>query len=142
MKGFSLIELLTVVLIVGILSAIALPQYTKAVEKSRAAEAMTLCKSVIEAQNRSLAAFPNASVARKGAIDVQLTGGTWNSNNANANTYTTDLFVYTLLSTGCRAHRRNGAYSGYELTFGHDGTGSCTDGEGSICASFSGIIGL
>ncbi|ENX3947354.1 pilin [Photobacterium damselae] len=62
-KGFTLIELMIVVAVIGVLSAIAIPQYQKYVAKAEVASAlatMTGVKTNIEASTVENGLFPKA----------------------------------------------------------------------------------
>ena len=90
-KAFTLIELLVVVLIIGILAAVALPQYQTAVNKSRYAGLMPLAKSVKDAEEAQLMATGHYT-AKLEDLSVQVPGTIEPENTATGDHVTIELY--------------------------------------------------
>ncbi len=96
-QGFTLIEMLVVVLIIGILAGIALPQYEMAVEKAKATEALMNMRTIIGAVERNILVSGTdngsyESYGNRNNWDIELTGGIWIDNDSFQ--YMTDYFKY------------------------------------------------
>ena len=135
-KGFTLIELLVVVLIIGILAAIALPQYFKAVERARAAEALSIFGTIAGAQQRYYLIHGSSFADEFGKLDIDFT--TSSGTAASGTSFNTNSFAIAIDAESphqnVTATRSDGRYTGYKLTKNVEtGAITCTEGTGTIC---------
>jgi len=132
-QAFTLIELLVVVLIIGILAAVALPQYQKAVEKSRATQAITLIKSAYQAAKvYQLATGEWPSSFDELGIDIPWTGtvqATTNAPGLSNGDWSLQLHHTDTAFRGFSIIRLSGKYKGGGFTIRHT---SATDITGHL----------
>lgn len=118
-SAFTLIELLVVVLIIGILAAIALPQYTAAVERSKVSEAMASLGTLVAAQQRYFMEN-NAYTNIPDNLDV-IPPGTFTATCARPSgteCYETKNFIFQVFTDGTAAAYRKGPPVGNSSTPG------------------------
>ena len=109
--GFTLIELLVVVLIIGILASVALPQYKKAVYKTRYATLKNMTQAIADAQKvYYLANSTYATDFNELSID---TGGTLRSYNQGVADFPGGLCELAATYSHCQSYKIGMTYRIY-----------------------------
>ncbi len=129
-SGFTLLELIIVVIVIGILASIALPRYLQVAEKGRISEAKSMLGALRSAQLRYAAQY-SAFTTNYNNLDINstasryfvpsVTGVDATQSGANADTTVVAWATRTTLEA------ISGPAAGYNVTITQGGTLTSTD---------------
>ncbi len=133
-KGFTLTELLVVVLLLGVLAAVALPAYTKSVRKSRASDALNNLNIVSMKQQDYM--LNNEKYAETFTeLNVPVSGLA-----ANASAATSGNFTYTLKESCVYANSNTADNYQFVKNVDTQDVGCINGGDKDLCKLFSDLV--
>ena len=131
-RGFSLIELMIVVAIVGILAAVAVPSYQSFIQEGRRAEGVALALDIASRQERyytQQAGYTSNLVAQLGMVAVTSENGFYTAAVVDANGNAgNDLTTYVITVTPAVTDAECGA-----LTYTNIGVRGSANGDAAEC---------
>ena len=134
-RCFTLLELLTVVIIIAILASIAIPQFFRAAERARASEGVHVLGVLRSAQLRYYAEH-GGFTDNLSDLDIDIPEKSlkyFNSPSLNSSPDYADGTEETLVSI-TRNDKECGGYCGYTLSISDDsGKVKCTPAAGNKC---------
>jgi len=126
-KGFTLVELAVVIVIIGVLAAFGVPRFVKSVERSKAAEAFSYLAAVRAAQER-YQSREGTYATNLTDLDIQFpapkyftTTGIFTAGTKSAGDTTTDATLESSWTLTLTRLAGSGGYGQYTVTFGQDG---------------------
>ena len=133
-KGLTLIELMVVVAVLAILSAVAYPLYTNQVQKSRRADAKTALQTIALAQERFFTINGEyAGTLSTLQVSPEIQGGASNEGyytiTLNLQGTDNEQFTVTAAAAGPQADDTDCD----EFTIDHRGVKTATDGSSTNC---------